>query len=355
MRHAGSPGFRTAITWLVMLLAGLAATPPTVSAARIEAVRGKQYRITQRHGPWMIFVARMQGDSAREASNSLVYELRRVGIPAYTFSQVEQTEKVATKDRSGRKSLREYTSRHKAISIIAGNYASAADWRAQKTLKYIKRFEPRSITGGTYMKTPGRPSPFSGAFLIRNPLLRTESKPVSNLVQQLNRGESYSLLGNRGRYTLVVATMSGRSQTSLGERGFLQAIQSFRVGSSLDQAAAKTRRMVRILNDRRYLAKLGRHNRQLDDLVARNQFRAFVLHERYRSIVTVGEFNSPDDPRIRPLLELFRAKQKPDPQTGNTKLSPEYILVPDQKGSDPLDQLLVFDPIPKLIAVPKLR
>lgn len=336
------------------MLLGLATTPSPVSA-RIEAVRGKQYRITRQHGPWMIFVASMQGDKAHEASSALVYELRRVGIPAYTFSQVEQTKKLATKDRSGRQSLREYTAQHSAISIIAGNYRGASDWRAQKTLKYIKRFEPRSITGGTYMKTPGRPSPFSGAFVIRNPLLRTDSKPVSNLVRQLNRGEANSLLSNRGRYTLVVSTMSGRSQTSLGERGFLQAVQSFRVGNSLDQAATKTRRMVRILNDRRYLAKLGRHNPQLADLVTRNEFHAFVLHERYRSIVTVGEFNSPDDPRIRPLLDLFGAKQKPDPQTGRTTLSPEYILLPSQSGGDPLDQLLVFDPIPKLIAVPKLR
>ena len=113
--------------------------------------------------------------------------------------------------------------------------------------------------------------------------------------------------------------------------------------------------MVRILNDHRYLAKLARSNPQLAEILARDQFRAFVLHERYRSIVTVGEFGSPEDPQIRPLLELFQAKQKPDPRTGAKTLTPEYILVPGASRRNPLDQILPFDPAPRLMPVVKLK
>ena len=335
---------------LAVTLLSLVELPRPVSAAPIEAVRGKRYRITTRHGPWMIFVASLHGNTARGAADSLVYELRKLGIPAYTFSQAERTAGV----RGNRPGRRPLTLPGSAISVIAGNYPSISDWRAQKTLKYIKRFHPASITGGTYMKTPGRPSPFSGAFLVRNPLLPAGEKPVSNLVRQLNRGEPHTLFGNRGRYTLVVATMTGRSQT-VQENGLQRAMQSFRVGDSLDQAAAKARRMVRILNDHRYLAKLARSNPQLAEILARDQFRAFVLHERYRSIVTVGEFGSPEDPQIRPLLELFQAKQKPDPRTGAKTLTPEYILVPGASRRNPLDQGLPFDPAPRLMPVVKLK
>jgi len=335
---------------LAVALLSLTDLPRPVLASRIEAIRGKRYRITNRHGPWMVFVASLHGNTAHSAADSLVYEFRKLGIPAYTFSQAERT----TGDLASSSGSRTLSPQHSAVSVIAGNYHSIGDWRAQKTLKYIKRFHPVSITGGTYMKTPGRPSPFSGAFLVRNPLLPAGEKPVSNLVRQLNRGEPHTLFGNRGRYTLIIATMTGRSQT-VQENSLQQAKQSFRVSDSLDQAAEKARRLVRVLNDNRYLAKLARNNPKLADILARDQFRAFVLHERYRSIVTVGEFNSAEDPQIRLLLELFQAKQKPDPWTGNKTLTPEYILFPGSSQRNPLDQILPFDPAPRLMLVVKLK
>ncbi|MEE3366631.1 MAG: hypothetical protein VX304_13375, partial [Planctomycetota bacterium] len=106
---------------LAILLVAVAVPPRIVSAAGIEAVRGKRYQITPRHGPWMIFVASLQGDTAQQAADTLVYELRRLGIPAYTFSQAERTGRLNTSDRVGRSTRRELTTRHSAISVIAGN------------------------------------------------------------------------------------------------------------------------------------------------------------------------------------------------------------------------------------------
>ena len=340
---------------LVLLVLGIAAVPPAATAARIEAVKGKSYRITPRHGPWMIFVASLQGESAPQASAALVYELRRIGIPAYTFSQTSLKSDVDTKDRAGRLSRRSYTARHEAISVIAGNYRGVKDWRAQKTLKFLKQYQPRSISGGTFIKTPGRPSPFSGAFLVHNPLLDNQRKNTSDLVRQLNRGERHTLFQNRGRYTLVVATFSGRSHTSLGDSAFLRANQQFQISDSLDHAAAKARRLVNILRDSVYLAKLSRANPQLAELVGRQGLKAFVLHEKYRSIVTVGEFTSPDDPKVKAFHDLFCAKIKTNPQTGQPTTTPEYILVPGHKSEGSLEKILVFDPEPKVMPVPLLK
>ena len=71
--------------------------------------------------------------------------------------------------------------------------------------------------------------------------------------------------------------------------------------------------------------------------------------------MTVGEFTSDQDPAIRPMLELFRAKQKPDPRTGEQVLSTEYILVPGLTRRNPLDQVLPFDPNPRVMPVPRLK
>ncbi|VAX37096.1 hypothetical protein MNBD_PLANCTO02-987, partial [hydrothermal vent metagenome] len=84
-------------------LALLAATvavfcsPLVVSAfPKISAQKGKKYKLTPKHGPWMIMVASFslpekqfrdtKGLTPKEAAHELVHELRKKGIPAYTYS-----------------------------------------------------------------------------------------------------------------------------------------------------------------------------------------------------------------------------------------------------------------------------
>ena len=80
----------------------------SANAAQIEAIRGKHYLLTKRHGPWMIMVAsfnkppeleKTDGMTPAEAAEELVFELRRRGIPAYTFEQKEVEGDVKTIDR----------------------------------------------------------------------------------------------------------------------------------------------------------------------------------------------------------------------------------------------------------------
>ncbi len=125
------------------------------SAGSIEAVRGKPYRLTKRHGPWMIMVAsfnkppddqRTEGMTPKQAADELVYELRRHAIPAYTFEQEEIDATITTVDRRTQEErpgkIRNWAG---GICVLAGNYPSSTDPTAQKTLKYIKKFQPQFL------------------------------------------------------------------------------------------------------------------------------------------------------------------------------------------------------------------
>ena len=63
--------------------------------AEVEAVKGKRYKLHRNCGPWMVMVGSFQevplqrrvngGLSAQEAADELVFELRKQGLPAYSF------------------------------------------------------------------------------------------------------------------------------------------------------------------------------------------------------------------------------------------------------------------------------
>lgn len=327
--------------------------------ARIEAVKGKKYKLTKRHGPWMIMVAslrdipesrRSKGLSAQDAADELVYELRRRGIPAYTFSQESVIQRFNTLDRLGREERRSYAAQRAMISVIAGNYSDSEDKVAQKTLKYLKNFHPEVLTeNGVYKKTPGQPGPLSGAFLTINPLLSPQEvsqRKQDPLIAKLNSGIEYSLLKSKGKYSLVVASFYGHSVTKTATSRFQNASSNLKVSNSLDQAAENAWALAKALrNAKSYGFPAG---------TPRN-IEAYVLHEKYRSIVTVGSFDSPDDPRIAEYAKLFGSKMKPHPETNVETMTAEYFVIPGNTPQSPPAASWVFDPKPMLIQNPKAK
>jgi len=339
----------------------LALFHPAPVAARIEAIKGKQYRLTKQHGPWMIMVASLHSragkqPTAAEAADDLVYELRRKGIPAYTYNQRQAVDTIDTVDRHGRQRQRVYTAQQDRVCVIAGNYPGVQDRIAQKTLEYIKIFSPKSWEQhGIYRKTPGRPGPLSGAFLTINPLLSPEEvakRKQDSLLLRLNTGSEYSLLDNPGKFTLVVATFQGKSTTKIGNQNFQEAEQSFKIGNTLDEAAEDAQQLVRLLHSER-LSQLVSSN--ILHLLNGRGFEAYLFHDRYRSIVSVGSFESPRDPRIAELTRLFGAKVRQNRETGQNVLTGEIIAIPGKKPGDPPAKTFLFDPYPRLMPVPKLR
>ncbi|GAB4138293.1 MAG: hypothetical protein Tsb009_06360 [Planctomycetaceae bacterium] len=330
-------------------------------AARIDAKRGRIYKITKQHGPWMIMVAtfhkpppdrRGKGLSPMQAANELVYELRKVGIPAYPFTTKGAYTKVGSRDRVGRQ-RRSFTAFHGGVTVLAGNYSSPKSKLAQDTLAYIKKFHPKFLSdvsakdkkfrktrsGGLFRVTPGRPGPLSGAHLTPNPLLSPEelkNNSYDPLVVKLNSGSDISLLKNPGKYSLVVATFTGKSMTALNSRRFQKKFELFKVGNSLDEAGQQAWELAMAL-------------RKLWNI------EAWVYHDRHSSMVTVGSFNTDSDPRIKSTAFRFQAKQRQHPQSGRKILTAEILTIPKKpKPGEKIQKHWIFDPTPRLISVPKI-
>lgn len=319
-------------------------------AARIDATKGRQYRLSKQHGPWMIMVAslckphsarKVEGIGPQEAADILVYELRKKGIPAYTFKMDSVWESLQSRDRLGRDSIRQIRAQKEAICVIAGNYKSPKDRVAQRTLAYIKNIKPSFWKeDGAFRPTPGQPSPLSGAFLSINPLLSPDEiaeRKHDPLLLRLNSGE-YSIAENNGKYTLVVATFTGRSKTGVGESRIQEMAETFTVSETLDSAAERAWKVAKMLRE-------GHFKGQQEG----RTFEAYVFHDRYKSVVTVGSFETPNDPRIGPLANLFRAKTQMA-ANGRPFTIGESIIIPG-----PVPEPVIFDPVPELLKVPNLR
>ncbi len=363
---------RTASFQVVCFVFGWLALTAAASAGRIEAVRGKAYRLTKEHGPWMIMVTtfrdvdeqddrKTDGMTAQEAADELVYELRKWGLPAYSYSQEAEKAKINTVDRQGRQDQRVYAAQRDMICVLAGNYDSQEDANAGRTLSKVKSFVPvfmqdkksgaivRQRIGKTKDKAPL--GPFASAFLTINPLLDPKEvasrAPNTDLIK-LNYGVKHSLIENPSKFTVQVATFYGRSMAPSAGDGMSAREKEFelKLASAQDPTGGVTQANLNLA---------GEDATQLTHELRRKGFHAWVYHDRFTSIVTVGEFDSPQDPRILELVKNFGAKVKKDPNTGQSVMVGE-VLTPEAGGKRTSSaQMWVFDPQPKLIEVPHLR
>lgn len=325
---------------------------------KIEAVRGKEYKLSPKHGPWMIMVAsftdvpeerRKKGLTASQAANQLVYEIRKLGVPAYTYHRDQLLGQVNESSKSGNRRDKSYIARKDQIAVVAGNFGRADDPQAKKILEYFKKkFEPQFLKddryGGIISKTPGRPTALSRAQMTTNPLMSSDDvkrKTIDPLVKRLNADMQYSLLKNKGKYTLRVATFKGTSSiVQVGNQQPKKAKNIFEkmLGDSLDESGKKAWELTETLRAARKVG-YGR------------DFEAYVYHDRYSSIVTVGSFDSPSDPRIAEYARRFSGK--PRMHNGQEVLTAETLTIPANipAGRTP-DKYWMFDAKPRLIEVP---
>lgn len=315
-------------------------TSPLFAKNRIEAVKGKLYPLSKQNGPWMIMVTSLWGETpeqksrADQAANELVFELRTLGIPAYTYKQEGHLEELETYDRLGRVQKRYYAAQRDSILIVAGNYPTIDDDRAQKTLKIVKQLRPKSLDPVAKL-VPGGKSPLHKAFLTRNPLLPEDANQqrLDPLLMRLNSGTEHSLLQNRHKYSLVVASFNGKSQVD----------------------PAKFQEFDKELANDVTLDKAGMESWQLTKALRARGVEAYVFHERYRSVVTVGGFDLPDDPEAVRLAQLYGAKYKPAAESGEPALVAEVVALPGRKPKDPPAKTWILDANPELIEVPRAK
>lgn len=325
---------------------------------RTEAIEGKRYHLTNQHGPWMIMVASLSdvkganhtnGMTAWEAADTIVYELRKKGIPAYTYSVDEETVDIDGPN-SVQTAARRVIARQGEICVLAGNFRSIDDKDAQTVLKWIKKNYNSSIVeekkGGLFAKTPGQPSPFGGAMLTINPIYDGEFqvRTLDDDVVSLNSGAPYSLLENKGKYTLQVATFAGGSVMQVGNQSSTKAMAMFEknFGSGLVGCAKEAIALAEALRT------ASKHGYDSD-------YDAWVFHDHYRSIVTIGSFSSRQDPRIEPLVRLFgaRAGDMNSRLITDDGIIPATFTIPQKPTpQNPLTKQWYFDKQPRVMTVP---
>lgn len=295
------------------------------------------------------------GMTPQEAANKLVFELRKNGVPAYTYSMGRKTETIQTLDRFQEPETRTYTSQQQSVCVLAGNYQTIEradnDSRvAIQTLRWIKHFRPKILSTDARRawamydysrvgkEAPGEaPTPLISAFFTRNPL-SSQSKNAgmsperARLMKYLNAGSKVSLLSNQGNYTLVVASFFGKGLMA-GDKerlGDLFFNESF--GSALNQAK--------------------RDAWQLAICMRQRGLEAYVWHDVTCSVVTVGSFTSLEDPIIPKLKQKYQAKLKTKAGTEQKVLTAEFLTNAGTNGAEA--KRWIFDPVPRLMKVPSL-
>ena len=319
------------------------AAPPwgdLISFRSVAANQNEAYPLTEENGPWMVMACSFSGEGAEKQAQELVYELRkRYKLPAYTYRGrfdpgeaqgrgIDEFGKpLKWKYNKYKDSKDKQKARHPElteVAVVVGNYQSADDPEAQKTLKKIKYATPQclevkdgqethqSLTGwrmiqrqvyeaiGSDKKAMGT---MGHAFVTPNPLLPPDffasKKGIDPLVLEMNKHAEFSLLDCPGKYTVQVATFKGEVIIKQDE---IKAIQDGHkeMKSSLQGAADKAHRLAKALRLKGY--------------------EAYEFHDHYASIVTVGSFSSvgtprPDgrteiNPEVHRIMETFGAETK---------------------------------------------
>jgi hypothetical protein len=334
--------FRLGMTVGALCVASAAAAAPwsdLISLKHVDTDPAKPYKLAEENGPWMVMACSFSGEGADKQAHELVLELRtRYKLPAYIYlghfdpgvAQVRGVDKFG-KPRKG--AYYKYRDSKNAehpdlveVAVLVGNYRSADDPKAQAMLHTLKFAKPKcleikdrkatnqTLTGwrmaqqqvyemiGSKKKEMG---PMRHSFIVPNPLLPPDYFNQRGLDEEtiaLNKGVPYSLLECPGKYTVQVATFKGNAVIRQAD---IREIEDGRkeMQSQLAIAAQAADSLVKKLRE------LG--------------YDAYQYHDRYSSIVTVGNFASPGttlpdgqidfDPRIKRTVEVFSAGA-PDPE-----------------------------------------
>jgi len=262
----------------------------------VEADPNQEYRLTEADGPYLIMATALSGPTARQDAHALVLELRsRHRWHAYVYEKDFSSEAnrvlAQTRGRLNRPPETQF-------AVLIGNFSSLEDNQFRRTLEEVRRTQPEALRG----RTSAAAFSFPMAFGMANPMLPTEHQrgTVDAFVESINRDSPYSLLRNPRRYTVQIATFTGRGIMGAAE---IRAVESGRHAfdqeeSALEIGARAAAELCRILRER--------------------GVEAYEFHDRFSSIVTVGSFDQagrrlPDgtmvpDPHIQQIIQQFQGQ-----------------------------------------------
>lgn len=292
--------------------------------------------VTRDQGPWLICVNCYSGPESPAVAREMVMELRqRYKLPAYVFSKGDEErraefervkkivedyhkfclEKHLAPDPHMRVKTRRFENEY---AVLVGSYKDAdAARRALKDIRALdhKNLDPKLLPVALrydvdrpdqFLPKPGEKkkvepttyvNPFERAFVVHNPAIKQErpadwDKFDMAALKNLNSAENYSLLNCKKPYTLLVKQFLLPAETRSAKDGTIFGkINPFAHKSDIDVPGQNAHNMAELLHK----------TTRLD---------AFVLHTKYASMVTVGAFDSPDDPALRATQEMLKNQYK---------------------------------------------
>lgn len=288
------------------------------------------YPLGEQDGPWMVKVASFRGPGAVGHANALAKELReshRIEAYVYRFQlqlpddlKANQEYIQRFKERFGvRPRLpKEYLNAPEVNWVVlAGHFDGPDDRNARRWVKYLKKLIPKSVPEHVwdsmrYIKKDGTKSlPLYQATLTRNPLLPKNEvdgidPDTARLLWNMNDDEPYTVFNVSAPITIMVKQFVGLSVTdkSKDPSSIMTKLNPFaREESLLDKAGPDAILLAG------HLRKMG--------------IEAYVYHGIYSSIVCVGGYQGPDDPRL-----LDDVRKLESVQVGELKLEPIAITTP---------------------------
>ncbi len=307
---------------LLAVAASAHAVPPwqMFNIKHVEADPKKAYTLSEANGPWMIMCTTFHGDDAEQHARRLVLELRsQYKLNAFMHKQTydykqKGLEGIGLNPNGTPKSMT-YARQEKfdEVAVLVGDFRSVDDPDTRKTLKMLKAADPECMKapkkpdaagnsfddlrhraeqslGGGLAKGAG---PLGVAFLTTNPMLPKDyyaPKGIDKFVVDMNKGVEHSLLDCKGRYSVKIATYTGKvtiDQVKIHdiERG---GKDWFHKDTDKEDP----------------LAIAARKTHALTEQLRKQGVEAFEFHDRFSSIVTIGSFNSVGTPQPGGQIEM---------------------------------------------------
>lgn len=347
------------------VFAGVAATPADSAPPSLMRLFGKakpieeadSFLLSEEDGPWLLLATTFVGENAKERAQRTATEIRKeLRLPAFIYKEDFNFTGVAGTDQAtGKRAYYANPHQYQAYAVLVGEYDSVNHESVDEDLARLKSADlqvfrdPDEVAAEYNTKSPasmikafgehlfksrkgrGR-NPLAAAFVTRNPLLPEsffDQPQVDSFVRQLNEGTKHNLLEADGKFTVVVRTFNACG-TIIGAK-------------NQDEFKPSSERMAKFA---RQADKMVTELRKLGE-------EAYQYHDRDRSVVTIGTFESlgqenPDGsfryaPEIQRLMNQYSALNAAKAQR-----------VPGRQGVAANHVAMIpFDVQPTPIAIPK--
>lgn len=269
------------------------------------------YLLTKDNGPFMVMAYTFRGPDSDRHAQTLAVELRRDHhLPAFVLrnkdfpmrSNIRGVPPTAPNYiRQPQVTVPEKYRTYDEASVLVGNCKTIDE--SEKVLKQVKKVRAACLDGLPSTFGVRTHKGLAGAFRTTNPFVPTQDlypAKADPLIAQMNSGP-HSFMKCPTRYSLQVAEFFGRDTVVVNGRGGNAGLNA----KSEDDSRLRTSPLINAAKDAEKLAEALAK----DPEVRRTGYEPYVLHDRSTSRVTVGSFQSPQDPNVEKcrarMLELI--------------------------------------------------